>query len=141
MTGRFLVDTNVVSELAKPKPFESVTSWIRSVEPLSLAAITLYELAFGVEMVPSGKRRRFLEEWLDDLRARADVIPFDAEAAISAARLRGELRRAGREMEKQDLFIAATAKSRRLTIATRNVGHFRGLGVGVYDPFSETYAI
>lgn len=140
-TRQFLVDTNVISELTKPRPSEAVERWLSSLEPTSVAAISLYEISFGVTTMAQGKRRRFIEDWFDRLRAGVQVIPFDADAALAAGRIHGELRRAGRELDKHDLFIAATASAHRMTIATRNVGHFKGLGVQVYDPFTNTYAI
>jgi predicted nucleic acid-binding protein len=140
-TRRFLVDTNVLSELTKPRPSETVERWLHSFEPTSIASISLYEISFGIATMPRGRRRRYVEDWFDRIRAGVEVVAFDADAAMAAGRIQGELRRAGREIEKHDLLIAATAVAHRMTIATRNVGHFRGLGISVYDPFTDSYSI
>lgn len=141
MSGGFLVDTNVISELAKPRPNESVEQWLRTVEPVAVSSVTVLELTTGVEAVPAGKRRRFFDAWLARLMRDASVVPFDGDAALVAGRMSGELRRSGRAIGVHDLMIAATARTRKLTVATRNVGHFTGLGVSVYDPFTDSHAL
>jgi hypothetical protein len=71
------------------------------------------------------------------LGSDCDIIPFDREAALSCAALEAEARHAHRTIETRDLLLLAIAKSRRLGVATRNVSHFRGLGVPIYDPFKD----
>jgi predicted nucleic acid-binding protein len=136
---RYLLDTNVISETARKKPDASVSRWLGQLLTLALPAVGVYELASGIQRLPAGKKREFLEDWLAELLASdCEVLPFDRDAALTCAVLESEARRHGRTIEQRDLLILAIAKSQNLTVATRNVAHFRGLGVTVYDPFSDT---
>ena len=137
----YLVDTNVVSEAAKPVPDANVLRWLGRL-PLVLPSIAVYEIASGIQRLAPGKRREFLEVWLAELLDTAgDVLPFDGSAALACATLESEARRLGRAFELRDLLILAIAKSRDLGIATRNVSHFRGFGVPLYDPFSDLHVL
>jgi predicted nucleic acid-binding protein len=136
--SHYLLDTNVISETARPTPDVSVIRWLDQVSTLRLPAVGVYELASGIQRLPAGKKREFLEEWLAELLASdCDVLPFDRAAALSCAALESEARRRGRPIELRDLLILAIAKSQDLGVATRNVDHFRGFGVPVYDPFND----
>ena len=138
----YLLDTNVISETARQEPSVQVLGWIRSLPSLRLPAITVYELAAGVKRLPSGKRRRFLEEWFADLMASdCAVLPLDREGALACADLEVAARQQRRVIEHRDLLILGTAKAHSLGIATRNVAHFRGLSVPVYDPFEDVHAL
>jgi predicted nucleic acid-binding protein len=70
-----------------------------------------------------------------------EVLPFDSEAALTCAALETEARRGRRTIEMRDLFILAITKSRALGVVTRNVHHFRGFGVPIYDPFKDMHVI
>lgn len=135
---RYLIDTNVISETARPKPDTNVTRWLGQLPTLTLPAVGVYELASGIRRLPKGKKREFLESWLAELLASdCDVLPFDREAALNCAMLEAEARQRGRTIELRDLLILAIAKSQDLGVATRNVAHYRGFGVPVYDPFED----
>lgn len=139
MSQLYLLDTNVISETARPKPDASVSRWLGQLSTLQLPAVGIYELASGIQRLPAGKKREFLEDWFAELLASdCDVLPFDRAAAIGCAALESEARRRGRTIELRDLLILAIAKSHDLGVATRNVDHFRGFGVHVYDPFNDT---
>ena len=139
---RYLLDTNVISETARPKPDANVIRWIGQLSSITLPAVGIYEVAAGIQRLAAGKRREFLEEWFAELLASDwDVLPFDCEAALTCAVLEAEARHRRRTIEQRDLLILAIAKSRDLVVATRNVAHFRGLGVPVYDPFSDAQII
>jgi len=139
---RYLLDTNVISETARPKPDANVIRWIGQLSSITLPAVGIYEVAAGIQRLAAGKRREFLEEWFAELLASdCDVLPFDCEAALTCAVLEAEARHRRRTIEQRDLLILAIAKSRDLVVATRNVAHFRGLGVPVYDPFSDAQII
>lgn len=142
MAIEYLADTNVLSETTKPAPNAGVLAWLALQAPIRLAAVSLYELARGIEHVPQGRKRRFLDGWLALLLAgNAAVLPFDDEAALAAARIEKEARRRGRPIGDRDLFILATAKVHGLRVATHNVNHFVGHGVAVYDPFENLHLI
>jgi predicted nucleic acid-binding protein len=134
----YLLDTNVISETARPQPDARVVRWLSQLSTLRLPAVGIFELASGIQRLPAGKKREFLEEWLAELLASdCDVLPFDRAAALACAALESEARRQGRPIELRDLLILAIAKAQDLGVATRNVGHFRGFGVPVYDPFND----
>jgi toxin FitB len=136
--SRYLLDTNVISETARPQPDAKVIRWLSQRATLQLPAIGIYELASGIQRLAAGKKREFLEDWFAELLASdCDVLPFDRSAALSCAALESEARRRGRPIELRDLLILAIAKSQNLSVATRNVEHFRGFGVPVYDPFND----
>ena len=138
----YLIDTNVISETAKPVPDANVLHWLGQRSPLVLPSIAVYEIASGIQRLAPGKRREFLEAWLAELLDMAgDVLPFDGSAALTCAALESEARRLGRAFELRDLLILAIAKSRDLAIATRNVSHFRGFGVPIYDPFNDLHLL
>jgi len=139
---RFLVDTNVISETIRPRPEPNVTQWVSQLSPITLPAVAVYEIASGIQRLPNSKKRTFLQDWFAELLASdCDVLPFDRDAAVTCAMLESEARFLRRTIELRDLLILATAKSRDLGIATRNVSHFRGFGVLLYDPFSDVQVI
>lgn len=136
---RYLLDTNVISETARPEPDARVTDWLGQLSSLMLPSVVVYEIASGIHRLAPGRKREFLEEWFSELLASdCDILSFDRDSALTCAVLEAEARHRGRPVEQRDLLILATAKARGLGVATRNVTHFRGLGVPVYDPFSGT---
>ena len=142
MASPYLLDTNVISETARKKPDSKVLAWVGQLSAMALPAVTVYEIASGIQRLPPGDKRAFLEEWFAELLGSGcDVIPFDREAALACAALEAEGRHKRRTIEIRDLFILAIAKSRALRVATRNVHHFRGFGVPVYDPFLDIHVI
>jgi hypothetical protein len=136
-TSAFLLDTNVISETTKEKPAPAVLEWLRHQDIFHLSSVTVFELARGIEVLPSGKKRAFLEAWLAKLLDDGSIVhAFDEPQGLLAAKLEAAARRSGRTADLRDLFIVATAKTANLSVATRNVGHFRGYGVSVFDPFT-----
>jgi predicted nucleic acid-binding protein len=136
-----LLDTNVISAFIRPEPDQAVMSWldIQSPESMWTTSISVYELRFGVELLASGRRRKLLEEALDNaLKEEFDgrVIPFDVPAAQAAGRIAAARRRIGRSVEVRDVQIAGIALARKAAVATRNIRHFEGLGIPLIDPWS-----
>jgi toxin FitB len=136
MSDGFIIDTDVISETAKPRPHPGVLSWVGQLAEISLSSITVYELARGVARLARGRRRQFLEAWLSALLEGAQVLPFAREEALMGARIEAEARRQGRPIDSHDLFILATARARGLTVVTRNLDHFVDFGAAVFNPFS-----
>ena len=132
---RFLLDTNVLSELRKPRPHGAVLAWSAAQPPFSYAipSIALYELQAGVEIVRQhdlGKAAE-IEQWMGKLSRVAIILPLDDAAAIETAKLMH-----GKSLDLlEDAMIAAIAKTRGLTIATRNSKHFASFPVDHFNPF------
>lgn len=131
-----LVDTNVLSETLKPRPNSGVLRWLAAHPRFAISAITLEELAFGIERL-QGARRAALYEWLERLRAEPspEVVQIDAEVALAAGRLRARREKKGRPVAQADMLIAASALVRGITLVTRNVSDFEGCGIALLDPF------
>lgn len=136
MTAGYLLDTNVVSELRKPRPHGAVVAWLESIDDakLYLSAVTLGEVQAGIELTreQNPAKAAEIESWLDLLAAAYNVLPMDAEAFRAWARLMH--RRSDTLYE--DAMIAATAQVHGLTVASRNVADFKALGVEVFNPFA-----
>ena len=140
VAAMFLLDTNVVSELLRPSPESNVENWVgdhRATE-LYFSTIGEAELLFGVAILPNGRRKTMLAAAVNAI-LREDfahrILPFDSNAAREYANIAAARRSAGRPVEPADCQIAAIAHSRNMTVATRNVRDFEGLGIEVVDPW------
>ncbi|MBR2816164.1 MAG: type II toxin-antitoxin system VapC family toxin [Reyranella sp.] len=138
----FLLDTNVVSELAKRDLSPNVARFIRA-KPQNeffISVITLAEIRCGVALLPNGKRRDALEAWLGaDLPQRFDgrIIGVASDIALAWGDLMAWSRRNGANLEPMDGLIAATSRVRDLTLVTRNTRDFDRLGLRLLDPWIE----
>ena len=126
----YLLDTNVVSEIPKPRPNEGVLGWLdqSDEDSIFLSVVTIAELRHGIERLPAGRRRRVLDDWFrNDLRERFEgrLIPVDAAIADTCGKLMATCEASGRTMELADALIAATAEVHNLALVTRNVTHFQ----------------
>jgi hypothetical protein len=132
----YLLDTNIVSELRKPRPHGAVLAWRRSV-PIHLIAIpgiVLAENQAGIELTRKQNPAKALEleNWLDEMMNYYTVLPADGAIYREWARLKH-----GKSIDLDaGAMIAATARIRHLTVATRNVRDFEQFQVQVYDPFA-----
>jgi predicted nucleic acid-binding protein len=137
-----LVDTNVVSELMRPAPAPAVADWIRSQPDREVytTAITLAEVRYGIERLPSGRRKERLRATADEAfdAFADDVLSFDVAAATEYAIIASSRERAGAPIDGFDGQIAAICRARRAAVATRNGKHFEGTGVDVIDPWTGT---
>ena len=135
----YLLDTNVVSELRRPRPHGAVLDWIAAVpaEQLFVSAVTVGEIQAGIEITREQDEAKAeeLEAWLDMVMASYGVLAMDAPTFREWARLMH--RRS--DTLTEDAMIAATAIVHSLTVVTRNVGDFTQLGVELLNPFERGY--
>lgn len=134
----YLVDTNVVSELTRPKPAPAVAAWFEEVadEALHLSVLTLGELRRGVEQLPAGKRKEKLRYWLEqELPAwfGTRLLPIDGAVADTWGRLQAS---AERTLPAVDSLLAATALHHHLRLVTRNTMDFEAPGLETINPWS-----
>ncbi len=101
------------------------------------SVLTLAEIRFGIELLPAGRRRKQLEVWLDELRVSFEsrLLPVTAAIAERWAVLSAQSRQRGNPVSVTDGLIAATALECNLTLVTRNVKDFSGLGVDILNPW------
>jgi len=135
-----LLDTNVLSALMQPVPELLVVAWLnrQSEHEIWTSSVNIFEVEFGLNLLPTGKRRSHLETALaglliEDLRGR--IADFDPRAATEAGKLMARRKLAGRDYKPIDAMIAAIAVTRRATVATRNVKHFDDLPISVVNPW------
>jgi predicted nucleic acid-binding protein len=137
-----ILDTNVLSELMRPKPSVSVLAWIAKQPEAELftTSITEAEIFYGIEVLPKGKRREHLTTaaeavFTEDFSGR--VYSFDSTAARVFSKVASSRRTSGRPVSHADAQIAAIAKTKRAKIASRDVKGFEQCGVDVVDPWNE----
>ena len=139
MTG-WLLDTNVLSELRRPRPERKVVAFVQgqALDLLHVSAVTLAEIRFGIELVGDAARRAELNDWLTHkvrpmfeqrvLAVSEDII-FKWRVLVEAGR------KAGHTYSQPDLFIAATALHHGLTVVTRDAKDYKRARVAVLDPW------
>ena len=136
-----LLDTNVLSELAKATPDEAVAAWIATQRRAELCttAVNEAELAYGLALLPRGRRREALAQGIARLLGEGlggRVLAFDRAAAAAYGVIAAERRAAGRPIASVDGQIAAIARSTGAAlIVTRDAGGFHGCGVPLVDPW------
>ena len=131
----YLLDTNIISELRKPKPYGAVVAWLESVDDaqLNVSAVTLGEIQAGIEITreQDAAKAAEIEAWADQVAAAYNVLTMDAATFRQWAKL---MHRQS-DTVNEDAMIAATALVHKLTVVTRNVGDFKRFGVPMLNPF------
>ena len=135
-----VLDTNVVSELMRDRPQQTVRAWFRAQPATSLfvTTVTEAEILTGIALLPYGRRRRGLSEAAARVFATlfvGRILTFDSDAANIYAEIFAQRYAAGRPISQADCQIAAIARSREASIATRNVRDFEGIEVELIDPW------
>jgi predicted nucleic acid-binding protein len=135
----YLVDTDVLSEPQKPHPHEAVLAWLREHEAeLYTSAIVIGEIAWGIERLANGKKRRDLAGWLHDKvipKLEGRILRFDTRVALEWGVLQAKLDARGQRMPWRDSVIAATARRHDLVVVTRNVKDYKHAALDLVNPF------
>lgn len=139
-----LLDTNVVSEPLKLTGDVGVLAWLDAqiIETLYLSTISLAELRFGIAALEAGKRRDTFQASLEQRVLPlfvGRILPFDAAASEAYAVLRARARAQGKAIATADGYIAATAASHGLMVATRDTGPFEAAGLTVINPWNKQH--
>ena len=137
-----ILDTNVVSELTRPRPDPKVLEWVAQQSPSSLyiTVITEAELRYGVELLYPGRRRSDLEAavlQMIDVCFVGRILPFESDAAPVYAEIRAARRIIGRSIKELDCMIAAIARVHGAAVATRDLYGFENCGVEVVNPWMD----
>ena len=131
----YLLDTNVVSELRKPKPHGAVLAWINGVaeSDLFLCAITLAEIQAGIEITRQQDKAKAqaIEHWLDQVASTYNILPLDGEVL----RVWAKMMHQQSDTLYEDGMIAACARVNKLTVVTRNISDFKNFDVALLNPF------
>lgn len=130
---RFLLDTNIISNVTKPAPSEALLAWMadQSDQDLYISSLTVAEIRRGVLERPAGKRRQQLEAWFSGPEGpqalfAGRVLPFDEKAGLVWARLMADGKARGRPRSALDTIIAAVAEANECIVVTDNERDFEG---------------
>lgn len=133
--SRFLLDTNIISNITKPVPSAPLMVWMaaQTDDSLFISALTVAEIWRGILEMPAGKRQRDLEDWFQGAEGpqhlfAGRVLAFDDQAGLIWARLMAEGTAQGRPRSALDMIIAAVAERNGCTVVTDNERDFAGLG-------------
>ena len=135
-----LLDTNVVSEVMRPKPSGNVLNWLNRHNDgdLFISSITIAEICYGLRILPTGQRRQLLQVRFEQFVSEGfacNIIDFNEPAARAYAEIMGMRKEKGRPMSLPDGQIAAIAQINHLALATRNITDFEGCGIKLINPF------
>jgi predicted nucleic acid-binding protein len=130
----YLIDTNIVSELLRPRPHPGVLRWAEAQPQVNLPAISVEEAVFGLTRK---KNRALLEGFERFIQNRCRILPITEDIARRAGTLRGEFEKQGIVRSQPDMLIAATAQAHALTVVTRNVRDFKNCGIDLLNPFDD----
>ncbi|MDD5674391.1 MAG: type II toxin-antitoxin system VapC family toxin [Chitinivibrionales bacterium] len=136
----YLLDTCIISELAKPKPEKKVVTWIEGYDEdfFFLSVLTLGEIQKGIAKLSDQKRKASYQHWLDaDLRTRFSgrILPVDQDVALAWGILQGKAEAAGRPLPTVDGLLGATAVVHNLTVVTRNEPDLVATGAPLFNPW------
>lgn len=135
----YLLDTNIISELRKPKPHGAVLEWYKNIadEDLYISGVSIGEIQAGIELTreQDKKKAESLELWLQDIANAHNILPMTSTTFILWAKLMHTQSNTVRE----DAMIAATAIEKKLTVVTRNTKDFRRFKITLLNPFDTLH--
>jgi toxin FitB len=133
---RYLLDTNIISQVTKPLPSQALLEWLadQADDTLFISSLSLAEICRGILEKPPGKKRRELDAWFSGSEGpqalfRGRVLAFDERAALVWGRLMSEGTAAGRPRSALDMVVAAIAEVNECVLVTDNEKHFSGVSV------------
>jgi tRNA(fMet)-specific endonuclease VapC len=137
---RYILDTNIISELVKKKPNRRVAAWIDDLDADSvyLSVLSIGEVCKGIERLPPSSRKEQLTNWLHDyllIRFSDNTFNVDTDVMLTWGKLIASMQASGATMSTIDSIIAATAIHYHCTLVTRNVNHFLSAAVAVLNPW------
>lgn len=143
MSAGWLLDTNILSELRRPKPQKKVVAFVAAqpLERLFVSSVTLAEIRFGIELLPDVNIRTELKEWLDhSVRPmfEARTLPVSEDVMFKWRVLVEDGRKAGHTYSQPDLIIAATALHHGLTVVSRDTADFVRTRVPIFNPWTDS---
>jgi len=139
----YLLDTNVLCEATRERPDARVAEWLSAMSSLVLyvSVVSIAEIRKGILLLPEGRRRKKLEDWLvSELLPSFEgrVLPLGEEEMWEWAALLARAEKTGHRLPVVDSLIAATARCHGLTIATRNINDFRHCHIALQNPWAKT---
>jgi predicted nucleic acid-binding protein len=132
----FLADTNIISELYRPRPNRDVRAWVNSQPLIGISVITVEELTYGFDYKNATIQLAWFQKFLD---SRCQLLTVTPQIAEQCGIMRSRFRQQGITRSQSDMLIAATAAHHNLSVATRNIKDFRGCGLRLFDPFQNEY--
>ena len=130
---QYLLDTNIISEIMKKAPNESVVEWFSKQEEIFFSVITIEEIYYGLSRKNLVKKLAWFKQFAAD---KATVLEISDKISCWSGEKRGELAGSGKIVTMADSLIAATAHDCGLILATRNIKDFQHFGIAVVNPFS-----
>jgi predicted nucleic acid-binding protein len=132
-----LLDTNVISGMMRSNIDPPLAGWLSSLgaDNLAISSVTIAEIAYGLSLLPDGRRRTQLMTSIDRLINALDVLDFNRSMAERSGAFRAVRAAAGRPVSLADSMIGATAAEAGARLATRNIRDFEGLGLSLVDPW------
>jgi toxin FitB len=133
---KYLLDTNVISELTKKVPDSSVVEFWSRLEEITISVITLEEIEFGIGRMRTSKKE-ILEKWWDEFKnIPPQILPITPEVARISANLRSKEELNGRVITQADSLLSATSLFTGRIFVTRNTKDFQNMGIALLNPFS-----
>ncbi len=122
----YLLDTNVISEFTKASPNSSIMRNLKeNFEICAICSTVWQEAIYGLELMPEGRRKEFIEKNLSDIKNAYDIIPYDSFASQICGEIRAKCQKSGKPVPRFDSQIAATAIANNMILVTHNTADFK----------------